>query len=58
MVSPIEMNIRVSIRQGGYGQGLELSEDVKIDASTFLDVCEVLAQFHALAEKLKTKAKT
>ena len=55
MQGPLNLEIRISIRKGGYGQ-FDLSENLEIDAPTFLEMCEVLSSFHKLAEQFK-KAK-
>ena len=50
-----ELDIQVTIRQvGGYGSGaLSVSERATVPAKGFLELCQVLAQFHELAERLK-----
>ncbi len=55
------MQLRISVyleqppHQGG--GHLQISENVEINVNTFLEACEILGQFHKLAEVLKEKIK-
>jgi hypothetical protein len=51
-----ELDINVTIRQAqGYGGNLNISERVTVPATGFLELCQVLGEFHKLAEILKEK---
>jgi len=52
-MNDLHLDLTVRIRQGdNYSNDLELSERYDLQASNFLEVCEILSQFHRLAEKL------
>jgi hypothetical protein len=54
-----ELEVRVSIRQSpGYGGALEIADRVMVPATGFLEICQVLGQFHELAESLKAAHET
>jgi hypothetical protein len=58
MTEQYELDINVSIRQAaGYGGQLNISERVQVPAHGFLELCQVLGEFHKLAEALKAKHK-
>lgn len=49
----VEMMVRIRQHQhGSYNDALNLTETMQMTASSFLELCEILAQFHRLAEKL------
>lgn len=51
-----ELDINISLRSvRGYGGQLNISERVTVPATGFLELCQVLGQFHELAEALKAK---
>lgn len=37
------------------GQGLEVSEEVSVEASSFLEIATLLGRFHELTEKMKAE---
>lgn len=54
-----ELNMNAGVRQTepvNYGE-LRINETVVLEAGTFMELCEILAQFHALAEHLKRNRK-
>jgi hypothetical protein len=56
MGNDYELDIQVSIRQaGGYNGSLNISERVTVPATGFLELCQVLGEFHKLAEALQAK---
>jgi hypothetical protein len=56
---PYELQISVEIRQVdstmGYGNGLRIHENLDLDARDFMELCEILAQFHKLAEQFRAR---
>lgn len=55
MNNVFQLEMRVSIRDSNptnYNNRLEVNENIEIKAKDFLEVCEILAQFHNLARKL------
>jgi hypothetical protein len=57
--APYELQISVEIRQvdsmGSYGNGLRVHENLELDARDFMELCEVLAEFHKLAEQFRKR---
>jgi len=51
-MNQFELSINVTIRQNGGGY-LQVNEQLQVDASGFMEMCEVLGQFHNLAEKIR-----
>ena len=41
-----------------YGQGLNVEENVDIEAGSFMEVAAVLGRFHDLSEDIKAKRET
>ncbi len=52
-MEPLEVRINVEIYQRSGGGTLRVSESVELPARGFLELCSVLAQFHALSESLR-----
>ena len=51
-----KLSIRVSIRpENTYSGGLEIIEELDIDAKGFMEIAKILSQFHELAEALAKK---
>lgn len=48
-----ELEVTVRVKQRETFSGLTVHENFEIEASGFMEVCEVLAQFHKLAETFK-----
>jgi hypothetical protein len=62
MKKEYHLEIRCSIRAvtegGGWtGERLEISEEVKVHAKNFLELCAILSHFHTLTGHLKDPAK-
>lgn len=54
MDKKLHLDIRVSIRQADFNGGaLEINESIELEPHGFMEICEILSQFHRLAEKLK-----
>lgn len=50
------VNVRVTISSGSYGSDrLSVDEELTVSAADFMEVCSVLGQFHALAEKIRAQ---
>jgi hypothetical protein len=50
----IQVRIQEYSEGGGYrGQGLEVNETVSVEASGFMDICQVLSRFHELASVIR-----
>lgn len=50
------MNLRIQENTENMGyklEGLEIKETVTLQADSFMEVCEILGQFHHLAGKIK-----
>lgn len=55
----LTLRVQVQLQQKNYGSGsFHLSEDVEIPVSGFLEVCQVLGQFHTLIETFKRRRVT
>lgn len=50
-----ELNINITIRSN-FGDNLQVSETVSIQAADFLDMAKVLGQFHDLAVAMKIQS--
>ena len=49
----LHINVRIQQITGSYcGAGLSVEETLKINATTFLEMAQILGQFHQLAETL------
>lgn len=58
-MNEFELTINVSVRQvNNYNGSLQVNETVVVPAAGFLALCQVLGQFHELAESLKGKTLT
>lgn len=48
------LKIRVEVYQPSYSQnGLSIIEEFELPARSFLEVCQILGQFHNLTEQLR-----
>lgn len=55
-----KLRVRCEIQQTDdhgsyYGQGLNVEENVDIEAGSFMEVAAVLGKFHDLSEKIKAE---
>jgi hypothetical protein len=48
----VELNKLAPDRRGFTGERLSINETVELGAKDWAEVCQILGQFHALAEKL------
>lgn len=52
----LELNLQVEIRQPYMsGSGLRITEQFSLQPRDFLELCEILTQFHRLAEMVAAK---
>ena len=51
----LELTIRIEVRQPGIGnyQGLSLADTIVLKPRAFLEMCQILAKFQDLAEKIR-----
>jgi len=50
----LELSLRVEIRQPYFGNnGLQIVENFTLKPTGFLQLCEILGQFHKLAEQIR-----
>jgi hypothetical protein len=51
----LELTIRIEVRQPGIGnfQGLTVTDNVILRPKAFLEMCQILAKFQELAEKIR-----
>ena len=55
-----KLRVRCEIQQTDdsgcyYGQGLNVEENIEIDAGSFMEIAAVLSRFHDLSEDIKAK---
>lgn len=51
------LNAEISQEPYNMGYGLRVNESLELEAHDFMQLCEILAEFHKLAEHLKKHPK-
>lgn len=53
----VEIRIQIRGERGqGYSGGIGLSQDIQLKARDFMDLCQILGQFHELSKKLEAQS--
>lgn len=49
----VAVNIRIQQEDRGMSGGIEVREEVQVNANGFMEICAILAQFHEVTQRLQ-----
>jgi hypothetical protein len=49
----VAVNIRIQQEDRGMSGGIEVREEVQVNANGFMEICAILVQFHEVTQRLQ-----